>query len=75
MELRGFSGNYSKKKWSYVVFLGIILKKKWSYVVSPGITGDTWLFRENVEKNEVLAFFHVLIQESECPFGISVTIA
>ena len=61
MELRGFSGNYSKKKWSYVVF--------------PGITGDTWLFRENVEKNEVLAFFHVLIPESECTFGISVTIA
>ena len=50
VELRGFSGNYSKKKWSYVVFLGIILKK-WSYVVFPGITGDTWLFRENVEKN------------------------
>ena len=23
--------------------------------------GDTWLFRENVEKNRVLAFFHVLI--------------
>ena len=39
VELRGFSGNYSKKKWSYVVF--------------PGITGDMWLFRENVEKNEV----------------------
>ena len=56
-----FSGNYSKKRWSYVVF--------------PGITGDTWLIRENVEKNEVLAFFHVLIQESECTFGISVTIA
>ena len=51
VELRGFSGNYSKKKWSYVVFLGI--------------TGDTWLFRENVQKSEVLAFFHVLIQESE----------
>ena len=51
MELRGFSGNNSNKKWSYVVFLG------------------------KCEKNEVLAFFHVLIQESECTFGISVTIA
>ena len=61
VELRGFSGNYSKKKWSYVYF--------------PGITGDTWLFRENFEKNEVLAFFHVLIKESKCTFRISVTIA
>ena len=61
MELRGFSGNYSKRKCGYVVF--------------PGITGDTWLFWENVEKNEVLAFFHELIQESECTFGISVRIA
>ena len=61
VELRGFSGNYSKIKWSCVVF--------------PGITGDTWLFRKNVEKNEVLAFFYVLIPESECTFGISVTIA
>ena len=51
VELRAFSGNYSKKMWSYLVFLGI--------------TGDTWLLRENVEENEVLAFFHVLIQESE----------
>ena len=61
VELHDSSGNYSKKKWSYVIF--------------PGITGDTWLFRENVEKNEVLAIFDVLIQESENTFGISVTIA
>ena len=54
VELRGFSGNYSKKKWSYIVF--------------PGITGDTWLFRENVEKNEVLAFFHVLIASALLEF-------
>ena len=37
--------------------------------------GDTWLFREKFVKNGVLAFFHALIQESECTFGISVTIA
>ena len=39
MELRDFSGNYSKKKWSYVVFLGIILKK----------SGVTLFFRESLE--------------------------
>ena len=44
--------------WSYAVFLGIILKKRGVTFFSV-ITGDTWLFRENVEKNEVLAFFHV----------------
>ena len=35
------------------------------------INGDIRLFR----KNGVLAFFHVLIQGTECTFGISVTIA
>ena len=45
MELRGFSGNYSKIKWSYVVF--------------AGITRDRWLFRENGLRNEVIAFSHV----------------
>ena len=43
--LRSFSGNYSNKKWSYVVFLGNTLKKvalrcssgnHWRYVVIPG---------------------------------------
>ena len=61
-----------------MVILGIILKKvEFVVPVIPEKTtsGDTWLFRENVEKNEVLAFFHVLIQERECTFGISVTIA
>ena len=58
-----------------MVFLGIILKK----------SGVTLFFQESLEirgysekilkKNEILAFFHVLIQESECTFGISVTIA
>ena len=43
VELRGFSGNYSKKKWSYVVF--------------PEITGDTWLFRENVDKKRSFSVF------------------
>ena len=39
---------------SYVAFPGVILKKN----------GDTWLFGEKVEKNVVLVFFHVLIQET-----------
>ena len=39
-----------KKMWSYVIFLGFILKN-----------GDMWLFRENVEKNGVIAFFLVLV--------------
>ena len=69
-----FPGNYSKKS-GVTWFFWELFKKKWSYVDFPGIIGDTWLFRENVEKNEVLAFFDVLIQESECTFGIYVTIA
>ena len=36
--------------------------------------GNTGLFQENVEKNGVLAFFLVLIEDNECTFVISVTI-
>ena len=35
VELYGFSGSYSLKKWNYVVFPGVIVKK-WRYVVISG---------------------------------------
>ena len=65
VELYRFSRILNGKKWSYMVFSGIILKKIWSYVVFPRVilkkNEDTWLFRENVEKNGVIAFFLLLV--------------
>ena len=61
MDLRGFSGNNSLKKWTYVVIPGIIKNKM------------EILFRENVEKNGDTWFFLVLVQDSEFTFVISVT--
>ena len=61
------------KKWIYMIFLEIIVLKKGelcgfskSYSKKMEIRGDS---EKMLKKNGVLAFFHVLIQESEWTFG------
>ena len=76
MELRGFSGSYSKKKSGVTWFFRELFLKKVDlrgYSGNYSKTGDTWLFRENVEKSGDTWFFLVLIQDSECTSVISVT--
>ena len=51
LELYGFFGNYPLKNVELSGFSG-------SYSLK---NGDSWLFRENVEKNGVIAFFLVLV--------------